>query len=372
MMILDKMRLDYAKWYQWHSGDLTSLFNISPTQVNGLALIKPNEIQTQFNYFAAYSRFFWDAMINDIPDMATDDAQLIWQLSRDWSITGECCLIITDGQRRTIRPEYVFPQSDNADADTILSYLLVFPTHDEDGNLDGKAKVIDYKPGSGVGKVSIREFGGGVLGDSQSRQDIPIERLLYINTYDGIYGQIAGIVREINMRMAMLQSSLNTMCYPILEISMDAFEDGAFTMKYPTPADIAKKAKQGIGLLTEPPFSGEQGARYVERQGKGLEESQEHIRLLLGQLAIMSGVPDYVYGVNLNQTPGETERILFAGQARVSRYRRALEQLLSQINIQIDFRTEPFTTRKTRNDSIIKLVETGIITIAEARTALGY
>lgn len=39
-----------------------------------------------------------------------------------------------------------------------------------------------------------------------------------------------------------------------------------------------------LGMNLTPPFSGEEGARYIERSGTGLQELLDYVRLLLGQL----------------------------------------------------------------------------------------
>ena len=61
-----KARDGLSDWYKWNKGDFASLFNRPPSMVNGLSLLNPaTELGAKFNYFAASSRFFADAMLGD-------------------------------------------------------------------------------------------------------------------------------------------------------------------------------------------------------------------------------------------------------------------------------------------------------------------
>lgn len=135
---------------------------------------------------------------------------------------------------------------------------------------------------------------------------------------------------------------------------------------------MQKLLKEPLGLTTPSPFSGESGARYVERTGQGLNESIQYIRLLLGQLGILSGVPDYVFGVQLGRPQNETERVLFAGQSRVNAFRSAMSAALGQFGLSVDFGTEPFITRKECVDNLIKQLQAGGLSVSEVRTIMGY
>ena len=55
----------------------------------------------------------------------------------------------------------------------------------------------------------------------------------------------------------------------------------------------------GRGIATNK--AGPSPSSYIERSGTGLQESLEYVRLLLGQLGILSGVPDYVFGIQLGR-----------------------------------------------------------------------
>ena len=85
----------------------------------------------------------------------------------------------------------------------------------------------------------------------------------------------------------------------------------------------------------------------------------------------ISGVPDYVFGVQLGRPANETERVLFAGQAKVNRFRRNVETALAVVGLPIKFSGEPFVTRNERINAILNEYEKGVATLNEVRTALG-
>ncbi len=366
-MELEKKRLDYRKYFDWYEGRLDSLFSITPTQVNGLALIPPNEVSTRWNYFAATSRFFADSMISNQPDMPVEADRLLRDISEHWAVVGEAFIV----NGKAVRPDYVFPVLNEYDRSIVDRYVIVYPKVDIRGVELGTARVITYDVKTRRTYEANREYRYGWIADFPTGKQIDSIRIDWINTNDGYYHDIEGIIREVIMRMNIMQISLNSVAIPILSIDIDALDSGEF-QRGVTPTLLGNRGKQGLGLTIQPPFEGESEARYVERSGTGLTETMDYIRLLLSQLSVITGVPDYIYGVNLSNPTQETERVLFAGQARVNRFRRAVERTFATLGYSVAFRTEPFVTASERLSSVLQGLEAGILSISEARASLGY
>lgn len=371
--ILDFDRVRFSTWFRWFEGDLSELYTgVANSQVNGLDYMAPADLSTKFNYFGAASRFYIDAALGDIPESAVQDYALLEMLVRHWAVTGEYCIVSQNGTERAVRPDYVFPIQPVEDSGLVLGYVFVFPISTAYNTPTGKARVVEYDALTGVAYSSIREYAAGVLGQRPGdAYRVPIDYVIWENTHDDFYSDIEGVVRELNVRMAFIQSALNSTSLSLLQADPDRIS-GFRGRADITPARVASAGKSGLGLIVEPPFTGEAEARYVERTGQGLAESLEYMRLLLGQLAVMSGVPDYIYGVSLNQNPAEVERVLFAGQARITRLRRALERTFERLGRPVVFPTDPFTTKRSRVDNALKAYQAGIIDIQEARAALNY
>ena len=363
---LNPDRVKFNEYYQWHNGNLSTLFQEAPNIVNGLSYVKPNEVQSGFNYFAAQSRFYADAMLADIPEnnIAYD---IIRKLTRDWSITGEAVLVTADGQQRVVQPNYFYPRPARDDSDVYVVYYFVFPILNEQDIPTNRARVIEFDPATGEAFMGNRNYSGGYIGEPEVVSPVNIERIDWLRTEDGAYGQMESLVREINMRQSVTQSALNRNAFPILSIDRDLVADGQFATGNPSTEQVADLGRQGIGITVPPAMPGEDRASYIERLNPLVAESMDYLRLLFGQLTIASGVPDYIYGVNLGQPAAETERILFAGQAKVNRFRKLITELFG-----IVYANEPFVTRKGRIETLIMLLNAGIITQQEARGALGF
>ena len=368
---LDARRLKYASYYDWYYGKLDSLYAVPANQVNGLSIMTPEELPVRFNYFSAASRFFADAALGDSPQ---DDPyyRIIERCARDWSVTGEFCLAVVDGQLHTYRPDYVFPLAETADFSRLRGFLFVTPLLDSVNQLSGKARVIHYDLSTGRAMETERDYAYGVLEEPRMEgTPIAMTNVIWGNTEDGTYGDLEGLVRELHVRMAFMSSAHNSTDLTLLQLAADSIPgfEGAGDV---APGKVSPKAKSGLGILVQPPLSGESPGQYIERSGDGMRESLEYARFLMGLISVTSGVPDYVYGVSLNQSPSEVERLLFAGQARIGRFRHALTTALASLGIEAQFPSEPFATRKGRVDNLLALLERGVLTTSEVRGALGY
>ena len=152
---------------------------------------------------------------------------------------------------------------------------------------------------------------------------------------------------------------------------MDDVGDGAF-IEGVTPARISDVLQGGMGITIPPSLTDEKSPEYIERKGTGLNESMAYLRMLLGQLGVFSGVPDYVFGVQLDRPASQTERVLFAGQARVNRFRRDIEVAFGLLGWDVQFTNEPFTTRTERVNALVSQFKEGIIDKNEVRKSMGY
>ena len=376
-MLLDKRRQQFADFFDWNDGVLDSLFNeVSPNNVNGLSIVPFSKMSTQFDYFGAVTRFFSDAMLSDMPVIPQPYAALMENLTEHWAVTGEAILVGGNGQYRAIRPDYVYPVFDNFDRDKINKFLFVFPKneyHDFKNRLGyaKEARVIEYDVATGRATVAVRVLRGDDLADTPVGESIDIGRVFWIKTNDGVYYKIRGIVREVIVRLNILQRFLNSVSNSLLQIDKDAISGGIFERGI-SQSVINEEMDKGLGLTVDPPFVGESEPKYIERLGTGLTESMEYLRMLLGQLGVISGVPDYVFGVQLGRPANETERVLFAGQSKVNRFRRNLELVFNEIGQPVKLGAEPFVTYKQKVETLVEEYKNGLITREEYRSMRGY
>lgn len=333
---LEADRRKYSDYFKWYKGDLESLWAKPGTLINGLKYVTVNDLLTTLNYFSSASKFYINGIMNDIPEPLEPFFKLVERMVTHWSVTGEYCLTIENGVINTIRPDYVYPIRKADNYDVIQGYYFIFPIPDSQD-----ARVIEYNVVTGKAYQTIRTLFGNQLENKTGGTPVQIDHVIYENTGGGFYKDIEGMVRELNIRFALLQLALNSTAIPLLQIATEGIGGGILGPDGITPTKIAGLGQSGIGLVVPPPFTGEDGARYIERTGTGLDEAIAYIRIILGSLAVMSGVPEYVYGVSLTQSTAEVERVMFMGESRINRMRRAMQNTFAELGIQVEFNDDP-------------------------------
>ena len=378
-MLLDPARLRFSQYFDWYEDRLDSLFRVNGTLINGIGLLGQQNLQTRFNYLAAVSRFFQAAVLADLPLIPTTLHSVLNQVTEHWSVCGESFLIVNAQGIRVVRPDYCFPIVDPYDRDRVERFLFVFPFRDtQQGDWSNElqsstmANVIDYDVATRQAFMSRREYTAGNLADAPVGTAVNIGEVIWVRSGGTIYPSLESIVREVIVRLNMLQLALNTTAIPIVQLDKDNINDGNFRGRKLTLDTFQQTLANPLGMTVMPPFGGEEGARFVERSGTGLTEAVDYVRLLLGQLGVISGVPDYVFGIAVERPSQQVERVLFAGQARVNSFRRSLEEAFERTGNRIRFASEPFVTRAERLNSILAQVDHGLITPNEARQQLGY
>ena len=378
-MFLDPRRVRYSQYFDWFEGRMGTLFQVPPTAINGLGFIKPHHLANQFNFFSVLSRFYSSAVMSDLPVVSGETFRLLNRATEHWSICGETLLLRQNGRVRAVRPDFVWPITSEYDTETVERILLIYPRRDTEAGdwynqpvSSIKAMVIEYDVETRQAWRSVRDFTPGNIGDGPRGAPIDIERMVWVKSGNPPYVPLEGAIRELTVRLNMLQLSLNSTSVPLVQLDSNTLADGALRNQEATLDAVSNiTANSPLGLTTTPPFAGEEGARYVERSGSGLTESLEYTRLMLGQLGVLSGVPDYVFGVQLGRPNDETARVLFAGQARVNAFQNELREALSMVDIAVEFNYDPFLTRRERIDNAVNQLGAGILTVAEARRALG-
>lgn len=381
-MFLDPARTLYSRYFDWYDGEDRTLFTtVQPTIINGLGLLKPQNISTKFNFFGALSRFYSTAVISDMPKLPLAQQRMLIRAAEHWSVVGEAVLVGGPGRERAVRPDLVFPVADPYDVEVVRRFLFVYPerkTQEGDWTAEpmsaGKARVIDYDVETGEAFESIRGWSVGRIDDGPKGRPVDIGKVVWIRSSHTPYKPIESVIREITVRLNMLQLALNTTSVPLIQLDKDVVADGQLRGGTTTTEILSRIVTQSpLGLTTAPPFGGEEGARYIERSGAGLSESIEYVRLLLGQLGVISGVPDYVFGIQLGRPNDETERVLFAGRARINAFRTELAAAWRQLGLEeLVFSSEPFITASQQASRLQGLVKDGILGVPEARSILGY
>ena len=189
-MFLDPARTLYSRYFDWFEGEDRTLFStVAPTIINGLGLLKPQNISTKFNFFGALSRFYSTAVISDMPRLPMAQQRMLIRAAEHWSVTGEAVLVGGPGRERAVRPDLVFPVADPYDVELIRRFLFIYPerrTQEGDWTAEpmsaGKARVIDYNVESGEAFESIRQWSAGRIDDAPKGRPVDIGKVVWIRS----------------------------------------------------------------------------------------------------------------------------------------------------------------------------------------------
>ena len=361
---LDRIRKRYYDYFRFREGDLEKLYIGPRTQANGLAYF--TSIESRLNYFASVSRFYEDTLVNDVK-LEQSYQEIYEELVYHWSVVNEFCLITVNGTPAVIRPDYVFPISNQSDYRTVLGYIFIFPIVEEWNNdvQVSQAKVISYDAMTGDSHEGYANYseGGNLSGITYTGRSM-VDSVYWHKTEEPIYRALEPLVKEINIRLHMMSASMNSSAFPII---IGNFQNNDRSVDINL---VRERSGSGLGLIFQTPFTGEVAPYYLERGSVETEAPLRYINFLMNQAALLSGVPDYVVGADLRRTDEENERVLFTGQNRIARFKKAVSIAFRQMGQDVEFQS-PYTTRATNTKVALSLFDRGIITVDEVRDILG-
>jgi len=240
----------------------------------------------------------------------------------------------------------------------------------------------------GVTEISIWEIeDNNHLGERISSTTVTPQAIHCFDTDESFYPEMKSLLREFIVRINALQVSLNSSIKPYLFIPSGVINAPVFAGM--SSDDLAKvqmdftseKAnplssdRWGRGGVIEGSLAASVEPKFVERTGAGLSESFDYLTELAAMMSLSSGVPNSVFGVtrgSVGETHSSRERTIFAAQSRVNKVRRLLIKLFREsLGITLEFPHDAFASVNSKFDSALQAYNSGIITLNEAREALG-
>lgn len=407
-MLLEPRRLKLSHYFDYEENDLHHLFtSVQPTTYNGLTFLDgARGVGTRFNFFRVLSEFYKNAFLSevDLGDVDTSRAapySLLSSLAQSWAVTGEFCISTfrevtggtgSDGQPlaidglarvRSVRPDFVHPVYSPFSRDDIERLLIIYPEVDRSlvgnqTNVPASAKtalVYDYNLQSGECYQSTRQYSLGSVADGPLGELVPGLSFELFQLESSPYEAIETITREICVRLNILQSAFNNTSIPILEINTDSLVrlwDALKDVGQGARASVTTEMGQeyGFGLIAKRNFDSEPPARYVERSGISLQESLQYLTMLMSQLGIQTGLPDYVFASRVGQKMVESESMLFQAKGKLRAFKHTVKSALAARGLTVEYGTDSFTSQATNIDNTIKLVDAGLMSAEEAKKLL--
>ena len=364
------LRLSKEAGYQkLYDGDLSQLWQKSPSEFNGLdAIGQYTDDIININWFARVTDFYTHALFSEPPTNLP--AYIVPELehsTRSASIKGRGVLVAEKGLIYSVDASNYFPVMDYTGTVEIGGVLAYPYSKDPDRITNPIPTHIDITlVPNGVGGVhSVRrtyKYDGSTLGALEVEVASPV---LGIVTYGGgvsDYRDLIDLVREYLVRLTLNSRTLNKHAMP--HLSGPESEASAYSY-YPT----------GMYLGTT---EGEPDYKYVTWDPRNNAVMSQMV-VLLNEINSTTGIPPSVFGIT-NQTQESAiskERHYVAVLNRVRQTRRDIMRALRQIALVagIDFPTvewlsDPFSDYPERVGAEVALVNAKISKIEDARDRL--
>ena len=384
-MLLEQKRLDLARFFDYAENRLDDLFKIPATPVNGLTYLYDGAaVEVRFNFFKVLSDFYKNTILSDLSEPDAARYNLVSQLAENWAVSGEFCLSQdASGVVRSIRPDFIHPVYSRYSRDDIERLLIIYPEIERQFERDGtnqpiaarSARVIDYDMATGLAYESERDYTYGRVADGPRGNLIDGLKLYFVQLEDSPYGAIETIVRDICVRLNILNVGLNTSSIPILETN-DSALTYAVNIHLPDKeldaAQIAARSgiSSGLGIIAHRNFETDPAARYVERSGIALNESIQVLTLLMSQLGIQTGLPEMVFASRVGQKQIQNESLLYQARAKSRAFKHSLIDTMRQVGQPVIFGSDNFTSETENIDNVLKLLNAGLIDETRARELL--
>jgi len=224
------------RWDEWYDDRLNTLLAGSPTTDNGLAyprLIGPN--YNAFNGFKLIADTYRIGMGAELPTVERGAAE-VTELENfkselkfffmEWSKKSRAVMYsqdyfeingVSSGGVHFVSPNVTsyFPVYSKFNPREIVGHVLAFPYREKQvlqtSQFPDRLRVVKFSnvPGFERNTVEVFTFSGSQIGERLSFEDGIVRDFFYLNTRDPQYPIVEDTVREINIRLAVLQLANN-------------------------------------------------------------------------------------------------------------------------------------------------------------------
>ena len=294
---------------------LAGIFDgIPASEFNGLHLV-PRNTSLTLPILSQLSEYWVDMVLGH-----AEYHPLAAAIVNDWAVTGEAFLV--GGQ--PIRSDYITPVINGVPNRPAIGvnpdgYVVRFPARPGVSNI----YAIDNTGDILTGQYEDNGFAlGRRINDAPPMATGPV---IWLRDR-GFYPRVLPLLRAAIIRYNMLQLRLNVEDIPVFQIdSVLLAPDGNAI----TPSVVSKNLNTALGLVVQPPFFGNEGAKYIV-PAEGSRLSLDMYLELLYQIAAAARVPANVLGLSKRQDA-------IGASARVNRILRWLNAMLGlSINLAVD------------------------------------
>lgn len=383
------------EWEEWYEGDFDSLFSGTATDDNGMRVFDPNQV-VHLGLFRAIAEFYWAALMSERPSVTSEDEarqnwldeylEKIWigldKAVEWWTYKGRAVIMVTEQMDVIpVDPSFYFPIRAEYDQEQVVAHLLAYTWHRQESDTFLKNAVhpnrirlvkLDPEIDDG-GTVEHRLFHGQTIGELQETENAELLGIFTAGNGSSMFSRMRDPMRALMVRYSALTRTLNRHSNPHLVSTQELIDE----------AGNPRKLNPNGDLIIAPNEDGSGMPVYYLTWDGMIEPSLEYIAKMEQYVHLTTGAPPVVFGIDVGkgESGASRDRLLFSAQSRVARMRREIEAMLEGIidamgapgsGLDVGWVADPFASLSERRESLVTLVQAGIVSKNEARSNLGY
>ena len=405
--IFDQVQLE-RDWREWYYGRYQSLSRLSPSVENGRALLEPDG-WVNLPLFQLTSDFMASAALGDMPVYASQNEaagnwleanmgfvlKAIRRAGFYWSIGDVCVLAAQPGQVEAVDPVYYFRVGTPDLPDRLVGHILAVDYYEKTPAeqlmphlmlAPNRLRVV--KLSDGVATETIYEYAPHTVGRIlEGPRPSPITAICAVGGWDSWYKTVgpaaATLLTQFSLQAQQLNRHANRPQYVPAEV-LDAVRPQVAPSEEQA-ANTGTAVMRRFRQLVYPVA----GLAEDSAGGKPMEEPEDFesrlafLEKCYENFFLATGLPPRSFGIGVSRYESGVaiEKSADSASARVQGFRQELADCLPTLvramgcpagEISFNWATPPFQSREAHSTEIKDLFGLGLISIDEARRALGY
>ena len=398
------------RWEEWYEGRYRTLYKNVPSISNGRKLLDTQDDLIEFSLFKIASDFYKSAVLAEEPASSASSAtgttwlevnkglilRALRRMAKYWSIHDYGVLLSEPGFIRTFDPTGYFRVGEVDQRDALVGHILVQLWRERDleelnvHTTDSVPnRITVWKVSNGESTHQIFHYDGNIIGEPVTGLvPSPINGVCVAGSGDSWYPDVQHLAGRIMTNLSLIDDDQNRYRNQprYMPAGVRASLDEAIRVAggTPTPAKITEVINSLVRPIVTLDTLNEDVPNTFLDGDLQQDAAFEQLRTLLDLFFIGSGLPPSSYGIGVGR--GESgyarEKAQDAATARARAFRQDLAECLPQMALGMgapngtvytfNWSSPPFETRSATQQEILQLRAAGIISLEEAREALGW
>ena len=406
--IFDQVQ-DEHLWRDWYYGRYNRLASTNPSVENGRKLLEPDGM-IALPLFQLTSDFMASAALGDMPVYASQNEaagnwleanmgfvlKAIRRAGFYWSIGDVCVLAAQPGQVEAVDPVYYFRVGTPDLPDRLVGHILAVTYYEKTREeqllphlqlAPNRLRVV--KLADGVAMESIYEYAPHTVGPLLvGPRPSPITAICAVGGWDSWYRTVAPTAATLLTQFSIQAQQLNRYANRPQIVPAEALDFIRGQVPGGTDGQInagtATAIMQRFRQLVYPVVGVTEETRLdVQMDNEDFDGRLAFLEKCYENFFLATGLPPRSFGIGVSRYESGVaiEKSADSASARVQGFRQELADCLPTLvramgcpagEISFNWATPPFQSREAHSTEIKDLFSLGLISIDEARRALGY